>query len=76
MQRIWCIMRSVVYAIVILGAAMLLLCVGIILRKDHSFRSQHIGENARMREDKIHCATSQDREAQREQKKKIDIKKL
>lgn len=55
---------------------MLLLCVGIILRKDHSFRSQHIGENARMKEDKIHCATSQDREAQRDQRKKIDIKKL
>ena len=76
MQRIWCVMRSVVLAIVITGAAMLLLCVGIILRKDHSFRSQHIGENARMRENKIHCATSQDREAQREQRKKIDIKKL
>lgn len=54
--------------------AMVLLCVGIILRKDHSFRSQHIGENERMKEDKIHCATSQDRETRKMQK--MDIKNL
>ena len=45
--------------------AMVLLSVGVILRKDHRFRSQHIAENARMKQDKIHCATSQDREARR-----------
>ena len=45
--------------------AMVLLSVGVILRKDHRFRSQHIAENARMKQDKIHCATSQDREARK-----------
>jgi|GEM_PF-2329336 len=49
----------------LIGAAMLLLSVGVLFRKDHTFRSQHIGDNARMREDGIQCATSQDREAQR-----------
>ena len=49
----------------IVGAAILLLCVGVIFRKDHSFRSQHIGENERMKQDKIHCAASQDREARK-----------
>lgn len=53
-----------------------LLSIGVILRKDHSFRSQHIGENERMKQDKIHCATSQDREARREKVNKINIKKL
>jgi hypothetical protein len=54
----------------------LLLCVGVIFRRDHAFRSQHIAENERMREHKIHCATSQDREAQRTRKNKINVKKL
>ena len=55
---------------------MLLLCVGIILRKDHSFRSQHISANKRMKQDGISCATSQDRAAQCNNNRKINIKKL
>ena len=49
----------------LVGAAMILLSVGVIFRKDHSFRSQHIAENERMKEDGIHCAASQDREARK-----------
>ena len=62
--------------ILLLLVAAVLLCVGILLRKDHSFRSQHIAENERMKESKIHCATSQDREAQRDNTRKIDVKQL
>jgi hypothetical protein len=69
-------MRSILLAIVCVLAAVLLLCVGIFFRKDHSFRSQHIAENERMKEHKIHCATSQDREARRAAKHKIQIKDL
>ena len=69
-------MRALVLTIVSIGAAMLLLCVGIIFRKDHSFRSQHVSENPRMKENKIHCATSQDREAQKQASKKLNVKSL
>ena len=69
-------MRSIILAIGCVLAAVLLLCVGVILRKDHSFRSQHIAENERMKEHHIHCATSQDREARREPKHRIEVKKL
>ena len=55
---------------------MIALCVGVIFRHDHTFRSQHIAENSRMRENKIHCATSQDREERKKQTKKINIKNL
>lgn len=55
---------------------MLLLSVGVIFRKDHSFRSQHIHENERMREDHIHCSTAQDKELRRKNKNQIDIKNL
>ena len=61
-------MTNILLAIGVVGVAFVLLCVGVILRKDHSFRSQHIAENERMRQDKIHCAVSQDREERRKKK--------
>ena len=72
----WTIMRQLLIVIGIVAVAVLLLSVGVILRKDHSFRSQHIAENERMKQDKIHCATSQDREAQRNKKQKNNVKKI
>ena len=65
-------MKEILIAIGMVMAAVLLLSVGVILRKDHRFRSEHISENRRMRRDGIHCATSQDREARRKRKMKID----
>ena len=62
--------------IAILLLAFLLMAIGVILRKDHSFRSQHISENERMKYDGIHCATSQDREQRRNNKRKINTKNL
>ena len=69
-------MRQLVVVIVFVAVAVLLLAVGVILRKDHSFRSQHIAENPRMKQDHIHCATSQDREARRTNKHRIDVKNV
>ena len=69
-------MRGIGIAIGVLIVAVVLLSVGVIFRKDHSFRSQHVHENPKMRENNIHCATAQDREAQRTPKNKINIKKL
>jgi hypothetical protein len=50
--------------------------VRIILKKDGKFSSQHISENKRMREDGIHCATSQDRAARRNKTTKIDVHQM
>ena len=72
MEMIWIIGLVIVFLLVAVG----LLSIGVILRKDHSFRSQHIHQNERMKQDKIHCATSLDKEAERKAKRKIDIKKL
>ena len=69
-------MRQLLIVIGLVALAIVLLGVGIILRKDHSFRSQHIAQNKRMQRDGIHCATSQDREARRANKRKIDVNKL
>lgn len=62
--------------ILLVSCAVIALCIGVIFRRDHTFRSQHIAENERMKENKIHCATSQDREARRAKKYKIDTKKI
>ena len=47
-------MRQLVIVIAFVALAVLLLSVGIILRKDHSFRSQHVSENPRMKQNDIH----------------------
>ena len=57
-------------------AAVLLLSVGVIFRKDKQFRSQHISENKRMREKGIHCAVSQDREAKKAESRKLKVESL
>ena len=62
---------DVLIVIGLVGAAMLLLSVGVIFRKDHSFRSQHIHQNERMKKDKIHCALSEDKLARKEHKMKL-----
>ena len=64
-------MKAVLLAIGVLAAAMILLSIGVILRKDHSFRSQHIHQNKRMKEDGIHCALSEDKLSRRKSKLRI-----
>ncbi len=71
-----CEMKEILIVIGILAVAMLLLCVRILLKKNSKFSSQHISENKRMRQDGIHCATSQDRQARRNNLNKIDITKI
>ena len=53
-----------------------LLSIRIILQKNGKFSSEHISQNKRMRQDGIHCATSQDREARRKTNKKMKINEL
>lgn len=69
-------MKEILIVIGIIAAAMLLLCVRVVIRKNGKFSSQHISENKRMKQDGIHCATSQDRQARRKNTNKIDIKKI
>ena len=72
----WRNMYQLLIVIVLLIVAVGLLSVGVIMRKDHSFRSQHIHENPRMKRDGIKCATAQDRELRRTKPCKINVKKL
>ena len=69
-------MKTILLTIGFLAVAMLLLSIGVILRKDHSFRSQHIHQNERLKKDNIHCAKTMDKEAERKAARKLDITKL
>ena len=64
---------AIMTVILLVAGAVVLLCVGVILRKDHSFRSQHIHQNERMKKDGIHCALSEDALERRKKKKIIKI---
>jgi len=64
-------MKTILLTIGVIAVAMILLSVGVILRKDHSFRSQHIHQNKRMKEDGIHCALSEDKLSRKKRKFKI-----
>jgi hypothetical protein len=68
--------REVLITIAAVAVAILLLCVRVLIKKDGKFSSEHISENKRMRQDGIHCATSQDREARRQANKKLKVDEL
>ena len=69
-------MEEILIVIGVLAVAMLLLSVRVLIKKNGRFSSQHISENKRMKQDGIHCATSQDREARRRNKNRIKTKDL
>ena len=66
---------TLILTLAVVALAVVLLSVRIILKKGGRFSSQHIGDNPKMRENGIGCATSQDRQAQRKQPA-IDVKNL
>ena len=69
-------MKEMIIAIIAVASCVILLAVRVILKKNGKFSSEHISKNKRMREDGIHCATSQDREARKKAKKKLDVNQL
>ncbi len=69
-------MKEILWAIIALFVAFLLLSVRIIVKRNGVFSSKHISQSKAMRDRGIGCATSQDREARKDDEKKIDVKEL
>ena len=67
---------KIVLCIGLVLAAVVLLSVRVILKKNGRFSSQHISQSKLMRERGIHCAVSQDREAKQQATKKLKVKDL
>ena len=68
--------KQILIVIIIIAACVALLCIRIILQKNGKFSSEHISQNKRMKQDHIHCATSQDRETRNKAHKKLQVKQL
>ena len=69
-------LKVVIITIIAIAISIVLLAIRIIIQKDGKFSSEHISQNQRMRQDGIHCATSQDRENRKKQQKKLHINQL
>lgn len=69
-------MKEIIITIACIAIAVILLCIRVIIKKNGTFSSEHISENKRMKQDGIHCATSQDREARRKNKHQLDVNEL
>lgn len=57
-------------------AAMLLLSVRVVLKKNGRFRSMHISDSKAMRQRGIGCVQSQDREARKPKANRIKVNEL
>ncbi len=69
-------MKEILWAVIALFVAFLLLSIRIIVKRNGVFSSKHISQSKAMRDRGIGCATSQDREARKDDEKKIDVKEL
>lgn len=69
-------LKVVIITIIAIAISIVLLAIRIIIQKDGKFSSEHISQNQRMRQDGIHCATSQDRETRKKLQKKLHINQL
>lgn len=54
--------EPIIASILLVGAAVALLCVKLLFRRDGSFSSMHVGDSEAMKERGIHCVIEQDRE--------------
>lgn len=70
------VFEVILITVLFLLAAMAMLSVRVILKKNGRFRSMHISDSKAMRDRGIGCVQSQDREARKKSAQKIDVKSL
>lgn len=54
---------TLLYTLLIIAISLLLLGVRVLFKKDGELQSQHISDNAYLKEKGIHCVIDQDKEA-------------
>ena len=54
--------KTMLFSVGFLAFAMILFCVNILLKRNGTFRSQHIGQSKALRKRGIHCVQAQDLE--------------
>lgn len=69
-------LKVILLAVALLGIAILGMAIQILLKKGGKFPNTHVGGNKHLKRQGVYCATTQDKLAQREARKKIEFKKL
>ena len=59
---------TLLFTLLIIAIAMLLLGVRVLFKKDGEFQSQHVSDNAYLKEKGIHCVIEQDKESRMKNK--------
>ena len=54
--------KLIIITILLVAVCVLLLCIGMIVKKNGSFPKNHVSQNPEMRRRGVHCAQSQDYE--------------
>lgn len=70
------IFKVILLAIALVGIGMLGLAVRIVFLKGGKFPNTHVGGNPKLKSEGVHCATTQDKIAQRDAQKKTLFKKM
>ena len=70
------VLKVILLAVALLAIAMLGMAIKILLKKGGKFPNTHVGGNPRLKEEGVHCATTQDKIAQRDARKELQFKKL
>lgn len=70
------VLKIILLAVALLTVAMLGLATQILLKKNGKFPNTHVGGNKHLKKEGVHCATTQDKLAQHEAKRKLRFKKL
>ncbi len=70
------VLKVILLAVALLGVGMLGMAIQILLKKGGKFPNIHVGGNAHLKREGVHCATTQDKIAQRDARKKQQFEKL
>lgn len=70
------VLKVILLAVALLGIGMLGMAIQIMLKKGGKFPSTHVGGNAHLKKEGVHCATTQDKLAQRDANRELKFKKL
>jgi hypothetical protein len=70
------ILKVILLAIALVGIAMLGLAVRIVFLKGGKFVNTHVGGNKYLKQQGVHCATTQDKMAQRKANRELQFKKF
>ena len=70
------VLKVILLAVALLAVAILGMAIRILLKKGGKFPNTHVGGNPKLKSEGVHCATTQDKIAQREAQKELRFKKL